>query len=92
MKKELIRLFIKANKGGLVLLALVFFMTLAAAFCCWLASARYATVLVTAACTGLLSQMIVSCLYRICSMDAPMCKDWGLLGMILALILTMMVY
>ena len=90
--KEITKLFLKANRGGLMLLAIVLVVTAISARIFSVCGAEYATVLVASECFGLLSIMLVSALYKIASESAPMGAEWGMLGMIISLLLTMLVY
>ena len=90
--KETIKLFLKANRGGLMLLAIVLVVTAISALIFSVCGAGYATVLVASECFGLLSIMLVSTMYKIASESAPMGAEWGMLGMIISLLLTMLVY
>lgn len=82
----------KLMRGGLMLFIIIFAITLITAILCSTFGALYASTLFISAGVGALSTMLISTLYSICSMKMPMNKDWGMLGIIIALFFTILLY
>ena len=90
--KQKIILFLKVYRGGLTLLGITFVVSLAAAALCSLAGASYVTMLFAGQSAGVLSLLAVGGLYRIASVQAPMCYEWGIAGIVLATIAGLMIF
>lgn len=90
--KEKALAFIKANRGGLVFLAITMAVTLLTALVSGLCGAEYTTLTITAMCAGTSSAVLVSALFKAANLNAPMGNEWGVLGVIVGTVLTMIIY
>lgn len=82
----------KLMRGGLMLFIIIFAITIITAILCSSFGALYASALFISVGVGVLSTMLISTLYSICSMNMPMNRDWGMLGIIIALFFTILLY
>ena len=91
MKEKIIG-FIKENRGGIVLFCLVSVTALLAAMISHMCGALYASTLMLALGFGALSIVLVSSLYKICSIKAPMSLEWGVISLILSMFFLIAIY
>ena len=91
MKDRIIEL-VNANRGGLALMAITFVIGAITAVVCHVCNVEYITALFASQSISILSIISVSALFKLCSMKAPMGVEWGVLGMILGIFLTIIIY
>ena len=91
MKAKLL-LFALANRGGLILMAICMVLSLVAAWIVSLCGAEYATAVFTAQIFGILGILMVSALFWICDKPVHVGSEWGVLGTIIGMALTMIIY
>lgn len=84
--------FLKENRGGLVLMAITFLLSLLGAVITSLCGAEYTTTVITAQSFGLLGILTVSALFWFADMEEPMGSKWGVLGTIIGTFVTMCVF
>jgi hypothetical protein len=89
---EKIKDFLKLYRSGITLLLLCLCVAVITAAVCNAFGASDAKVVASSIVGGTLSVLIVGTLFRIEHMVQPMINDWGVFGMVLGTIITMLLF
>lgn len=80
------------TKGNISLFSIAFAVTLIVAVVCYFCGAERMTTLFSAPIGGILSVLIIGGLYELTSEKAPMGPDAGILGVVIATLLSLIIF
>lgn len=90
MKEQIIN-FIKEHRGGLAYLAIACATSFIFALISYICGGNDATVIASSAVGGTLAVLTIGTLYNIVNISAPMDERWGISGIVLGVVITMII-